>query len=265
MTELRTPGIIGTPASADAAAQALQTFREGDERVSLGALTDEAMVALVGDPEQAGPFGPWYRGLDPEEIQLAQMAALRTLTTVDLFAVTGESDDGSTEYVVAPALLAALELRGAEACLIGHRMTAEGPGYWIYRPVDGGLLREIVTHQGYHAFLLTRPDDEERDDLLRWLGAEETAAPDGGAVTVADGDLDDVEKMSFLEGTTRVTTLARQFPGTEGGESTGRVDVVHAGPGKGYIATPAGAEVRYRPAGPSEITELWDEWVAAWR
>lgn len=255
MTDLRTPGIVDSPAARDAAAAALRTFGD-DPRLPLGALPDEAMVALVGDPQLAGPLGPWYRGLSPEDKQLAQSAALRTMTTFDAFSAGEEQADGEREYLVAEALLGSLHLRSVDATLVAQRMTQEGPAFLSYRPVaTGALLRELVSPQGYHAFLLTRPDADEGADLRRWMGVGERSRSEGTPREVGEEQLAAEDGLDFLTGITHVTTLARQLP------DRNDLLVVHASADDLYVATPGEAAVTYRPGSPGDVDALWSEWA----
>ena len=254
MPELKTPGIIDSPAAEQAAAQALAALG-GDARLTLGALPDEAMVALVGDAQLAGPLGEWYRGLSPEDKQLAQSAALRTLTTFDAFALVAEREDGDNEYEVAESLLAALHLRRVDASLVAQRMTEDGQSWLSYRPAgDGVLLREVVSPQGYHAFVLTRSDADEMAEFLRFLGVSETSASSGEPRSVGESDLASGERLDFLAGITHVTTLARQL-----GEA-GDLKVVHASPSELYVAEPGADSVTYTPVAQSAVIDLWTQW-----
>lgn len=256
MTDLKTPGIVDGDAAAQAADAALSTFSGTTGRTPLGALPDEAMVALVGDPQMAGPLGDWYRGLSAEDKQLAQSAALRTMTTFDAFAVVAEHEDGNHEYVVNESLLAALRLRRTDAGLVAQRVTQEGVSWLSYREVAPGvLLRELVSPQGYHAFMLTRAEEDEHADIVRFLGVGETSRSTGEARTVGEEQLQDPDGMSFLEGITHVTTLARELP------DRGDVCVVHAAPTALYVATPGDGSVTYTPAAPDAVTALWQEWT----
>lgn len=257
MTEVRTPGIVESEAAGEAARRVVEEMA-GESRLSLGALPDEAMVALVGDSELAGPLGHWYRGLDPEEKQLAQSAALRTMTTFDTFAVVEEVDDGQNEYEVAPSLLAALHLRGTDASFVGQRITDGGMTWLSYRPAAPGLLlRELVSPQGYHAFLLTRPDEDELAEFLRWAGVEEGSSSSGEVRVVGEDELAGEQGLEFVQGATHVTTLARQLTG--GAD----LSVIHASASLLYIATPGEGAVTYTPAEPAAVHEMWHEWVGS--
>lgn len=257
MPELKTPGIVDSEAAQGAARQAISTAREGG-RLALGALPDEAMVAIVGDAERAGPLGEWYKGLGPEEKQLAQSAALRTMTTFDTFAVVAEHDDGNHEYEVAEAVLAALHLRRIDASLVAQRITEDGQSWLSYRPVGEGLvLRELVSPQGYHAFVLAAPDGDELTEFLRFVGVTDASSSGGSERVVTEEDLEGGERLDFLRGITHVTTLARQIG--EGGD----VRVVHASTSELFVAAPSGETVSYRPAQPETVSDLWREWAGA--
>ncbi|WP_435199002.1 hypothetical protein [Janibacter sp. GS2] len=255
MTELKTPGIIDSAAAQQAAQQSVAVVGEQGP-LALGALPDEAMVALVGDAQQAGPLGEWYKGLDPAEKQLAQSAALRTMTAFDSFAVVAEHADGNHEYEVAEALLAALHLRRVDASLVAQRMTEDGQSWLTYRPVaDGVVLRELVSPQGYHAFLLTPPDAQEQAEFLRFLGVTDDSAASGEERVVTESDLEGGQRLDFLRGITHVTTLARQLD--DGGDLT----VVHASASELFVAAPSGESVTYTPAGPQAVVDLWRGWA----
>lgn len=255
MTELKTPGIVDSGSARRAADNALATGAD-DGRLPLGALPDEAMVALVGEAEQAGPLGEWYRGLSTDDKQLAQSAALRTMTTFDSFAVVEEHPDGNHEYEVAESLLAALHLRLVDAALVAQRVTEGGMSWLSYRAAGQGmLLREVVSPQGYHAFLLTRPDEAERAEFLRFLGVSEGSVSEGEPRLVREADLSEAAGLDFLTGITHVTTLARSL----GAEND--LTVVHASDSQLYLATPGADAVTYRPEGQAALHRMWDEWV----
>ena len=139
--------------------------------------TDEELVAYVGDPTRCHPFGNWYPGLSPEQMQLAQIAALRTLTTREQFIMAADGPDAG-DFVMPDQTLALLRLRDADPTFTAQRQTSDGVSWLIVRPVDDGcFLRELTTPQGYRAYALTDGGKQARADFIRFMYVPDDARP----------------------------------------------------------------------------------------
>ena len=256
-----TPGIVDSDAAAEAARKAVEAFRQEPEQLlGLGSVTDEELVAYVGDPTRCHPFGNWYPGLSPEQMQLAQMAALRTLTTREQFIMAADGPD-SGDFVMPDQTLALLRLRDADPTFTAQRQTSDGVSWLIVRPVDDGcFLRELTTPQGYRAYALTDGGKQARADFIRFMYVPDDARPADVDRAVGTAQLEAGEGVPFLEGCDAVTTVVRvgdEF--TDGGD----IRVVHLKDGEVFVGLPDGDTIRYTGASVDQLREIWDEWRTA--
>lgn len=259
-TGFTSPQIVESEAAGAAAQAALQQLRDApDELIGLGGITDEELVAYVGDPGECHPFGEWYPTLSPEEKQLAQMAALRTLTTREQFVLAGDTTDAT--FVMPDQTLALLALRRAQPTLTAQRQTSDGVSWYLLRKVgDDAYLRELTTPQGYRSYALSTACKGLRDELLRWMYLPEGATAADVDTTVSTSELAGGSDVSFLEGCDSVTTLVRVGEGFEDG---GDVRLIHVRSGQGFVGRPLSQDsMTYAGADEDAVAALWDEWQA---
>lgn len=257
--ELSSPGIVDTPAARDAAGAALARLAdEPDVLHGLGGITDEELVAYVGDPQQCHPFGSWYPTLQDEAKQVAQLAALRTLTTREQFALVGAGDEAS--YSMPQQTLALLQLRQGEPTLTAQRQTSDGTSWYLLRPLgEQGCLREVTTPQGYRSYALSTLCDGLREELLTWMHVGPDALPAEVDVTETTGQIEGEGDLGFLDRCDAVTTLIRVGPRYEDG---GDVRLVHAKQGTVFVGEPVDqGTMRYRGEQRVALGRLWDEWA----
>lgn len=260
MSTFTTPGIVGSDEAAAAAVRVLTAFEQQEGHAQLVGMTDEELVAYVGDPQQCQPFGEWYPTLTDEQKQFAQTVALRVLTTRDQFALVGTEAEAG--YVLPDTTSAVLHLRRTEPALTAHRQTSDGPAWWLLRHVrDGSWLRELTTPQGYRTFALCRLDDSLRDEFHTWMHVPQDAVAADVDTTVDAAALSSGQGLDFLEGNTSVTTVAEAAPGDA---SDGRVRVVHVLDGATFTGVPAQDSITYAGTGRAELLAAWDAWAGRW-
>ncbi|QBF45642.1 hypothetical protein [Janibacter limosus] len=260
------PSLADSPTAREAVDRVLAELEATQEPfLQLVTLTDEELVALSDDPEDATPFGEWYSGLTVEQQELAQTAALRTQTANDRFLLTREDEEADAVPLVSPEVLAVLRLkRTGTMTLNATRVMQDDIAWLIHRRAGDVWLRELVTRQGYHSFALLKPETDEAETTLAWAGVRPDApAADDVRAAVALDEVTDPTKLPFLEQTTAMTTFVRLHP--EGSGTEGDILMTHVrNDGSVFVGGRDGARVRYSGISAGDLAEDFRAWRSRW-
>lgn len=252
--------LVGSDEAKRVATQLLETARGSELPLEIGTLTDEELVAYLGSEDAAGPMGIWYSSLVVEAKELTQFATLRALTARGQFLQLVD-DSGQEAYQLAEPVLATLRLRDTEPRLSAQTARADGPWWYILRPLEDGLwLREVVTPAGMHTFHIVEVADEE--ELFLTVIGVRTDAP--AATLSADLAPEQLESRtpdnSFLEGCTHSTSLMAIVPGQPAPDV---LNIHVTEDGAVFLGRRVDERMAFRGAPGEVVADTWRSWVAA--
>lgn len=242
--------------AAGEAAAAVTARRTEPGAMRLGSLTDEELVAALGDVETAAPLGRWFSGLDDATAQTVRASALRSLTSRGEV-VFAPDEEGTVAPRVGQRLLGLLRLRLEPARLVVESVVGSGPAFYVLRQGSAGWMRELVSADGFHSFDLLELDDTEINTFAAALGVGAGAAPsDVDLVQPADGEAPAAvrEVLAAQEHVAQVTLTSAE------GETTGLVVAVGAD-GALTLGRPAeDGSVHFTGASTDELRAVWTTW-----
>ncbi len=141
------------------------------QRVMLGILTDEQIIALEGNDSDQGTVFPWLGPVSAEDPRVA--TALRSLVALGL--VTPSTEDGGSPIPHDDIADILITRRGTRMLFLVERELAETKRWSYSYLYEGAVLEEQISDDGFHSFAVLAIDDfgSNLADMLAPLEATE--------------------------------------------------------------------------------------------